>query len=188
MKKLFAFSLLLAAIVSTLSCSSPKEWSEEQQVEFVTMLDPYREMIYLREFNDAEYLVFTDELTTDAQAAYPVYTRLVALPALSDTLDMWVVTSIVDDLDADASNMRYLYPYHILVNQGILPEGLDHNARLSFYRCFAQKVNNNFSSLENFFYAVITNSVEPNVISTMQGECASDLFDFTVEITAVEED
>lgn len=186
MKKIFSLLLLLSAIATLTNCTSSKEWSQEQRAEFVTMLDPYRQMVYLREFNDDEFTFFTNDMSSTAEVNYPAYRQLVAMPSLNDTLDVWVVATIVEDLDTDAANMRYLYPYHQLVNQGILPEGLDHQARIDFYRCFAQKVNNHFSSLESFFYAVITNSIEPNLISTMQGECAAELFNFTMEIVEIE--
>ncbi|MFI3263845.1 MAG: hypothetical protein SNG38_02540 [Rikenellaceae bacterium] len=175
MKKSLSFALLITSALFILSCSSPKSWNAAQRVEFITMLDPYRNMVYLDEFNDAEYLVFTTDISTDAENSYPVYTEFISMPALKDTLDVWVVSSIVEDLNTDAANMRYLYPYHTLVEQGILPEGMDHAARKAFYECFAQKVNASFASLETFFYAVITNSIEPNIISDMQSACSPEV-------------
>ncbi len=160
------------------ACSQPREWNEMQRAEFMASLDDYREMIYLNDLTDAEFVVFTGDLSSDVEEAYPVYTQFVVMPSLSDTIDMWVVTSIVDDIDADATNMRHLYPYRNLVMQGVLPVGLDHAERMNFYACFAQKVDAQFDSLEAFFYAVITNSIDPNVITKMQNECASELFAF----------
>ncbi|MFR9524025.1 MAG: hypothetical protein SNH94_05580 [Rikenellaceae bacterium] len=186
MKKILLLSLLAFLVTLFIGCSKPTKWTQVQRDEFITSLDPYRDMIYLNEFNDGEFVIFTTSLSSGLEVAYPVYTEFVVMPALSDTLDMWVVESIVEQLDTDASNMRYLYPYRSLVMQGVLPSGLDHTARNNFYRCLAQKVNAHFSSIETFFYAVITNSIEPNLIATMQSECATDLFDFTrqeVELT-----
>ncbi|MFI3316389.1 MAG: hypothetical protein SNF93_02260 [Rikenellaceae bacterium] len=176
--------LTLFALVFS-GCSQPTQWAQEQRVEFISSLNPYRQMAYLNELDDAEFVVFTSDVSADIESAYPVYTQFVMMPSLSDTVDMWIVGAIVDQLDADASNMRYLYPYHTLVAQGILPAGLDRAARLSFYRCFAQKINNKFMTLESFFYAVITNDIDPNEITTMQRDCASELFNFTVVAQAV---
>ncbi len=182
MKRVLLLAVSMAALFVVVSCSKPTRWNDLQRVQFVALLDPYRNMVYLTEFSDDEFVIFTDDLGDEVEVSYPVYTELVAMPALSDSLDSWVVGSIVEQLDTDAANMRYLYPYHTMVAQGVLPEGLDHEQRIAFYRCFATKVNAHFSSLDAFFYAVITNSVEPNVISAMQAECAQDLFGFTVVV------
>ncbi len=178
MKKIYSAILVIAIFCSLASCSQPKEWTQLQRAEFISSLDDYREMIYLNDLNDAEFVVFTGDLSSDIEQAYPAYTQFIMMPSLSDTLDMWVVTTIVDQIDADAANMRHLYPYHTLVMQGILPAGLDHAARLNFYNCFADKVNAYFESLEAFFYDVITNSIDPNIITKMQNDCASDLFGY----------
>ncbi|MFI3281092.1 MAG: hypothetical protein R3Y44_03855 [Rikenellaceae bacterium] len=181
MKKVLLLSLTFSFTFFLFNCSGPTSWSQEERATFITSLDDYRDMVYLNEFNDDEFIIFTSEIGSEAERRYPVYTKFIVMPALSDTLDMWVVTSIVEDLDTDAANMRYLYPYNTLVSQGILPVGLDHKARESFYRCFSQKVNLQFGSLESFFYAVITNSIEPNEISKLQNECATELFGYSSE-------
>ena len=49
------------------------------------------------------------------------------MQGVDDTVDMVVVSTIVDELDADAHNMRHIYPYRALVAQGVLPAGLDHS-------------------------------------------------------------
>ncbi len=174
MKRFLQLCLFSAVVASAISCSQPKEWTEQQRAEFFTYLDPYRQMIYLSEMTDPEFMLFTGDISTEAEEAYPVYTNFIVMPALSDTLDMWVVTSIVEQLDADAENMRYLYPYRTLIEQGVLPEGMDHRERMSFYSCFADKVDNHFESLEGFFFAVITNSLDQNIITEMQKECAAE--------------
>ncbi|MFR9503608.1 MAG: hypothetical protein SNH73_04070 [Rikenellaceae bacterium] len=168
-------AVVASVLLALVSCSQPREWNEVQRAEFISSLGDYRQMIYLDDLNDVEFVIFSDGVATDAEVSYPVYTQLMAMPALSDSVDLWVVTSIVEELNADAANIRHIYPYHKLVEQGILPEGLDHEARMSFYNCLAQKVNAQFSSLEGFFYAVVTNALEPNIISTMQSECAASL-------------
>lgn len=181
MKKVVLLSIVVVLLTILAGCSRVKSWSDEQRMEFLAMLSPYREMIYLNELSDEDFTIFTGNVSSGIEVAYPVYAQFVIMPSLQDTVDMWVVTTIAEELDTDASNMRYLYPYNTLVMQGVLPAGLDHDARKSFYRCFAQKVNAKFSSLEAFFYAVITNAIEPDSITTMQRECAADLFNYTAE-------
>lgn len=129
------FLLPALALLLVASCNTPREWHEQQRAEFLTSLDDYRQMIYLNEFSDPEFVIFTTDLSGEIETSYPVYTEFIAMPALSDTIDMWVVETIVDQLNADAQNMRYLYPYRTLVAQGILPMGLSHQERMSFYKC-----------------------------------------------------
>lgn len=174
MKKILHLVALLTVLITFSHCGQQREWSEQQRAEFIASIDPYRQMVYLNDLDDTEFMIFSDGISTTAQTAYPVYTQLIVMPTLSDTIDMWVVESIVEEIDSDASNMRHLYPYHSLVMQGVLPAGLPHEDRTTFYNCLSQKVNAHFSSLEAFFYAVITNSIDPNIITTMQNECAAE--------------
>ncbi len=171
MKKVIYPSLLLVLSLLFAHCSGPREWSVEEHKKFVTTLEPYRQMAYLREFNDAEFVVFSSDIGTMAEGRYPVYSEFVALPELSDTLDVWVVTSIVEQLNTNAENMRYLYPYHTLVNQGILPEGMDHAERKGFYTCLSEKVNATFPTMEAFFISVVNNALEEGTISEMMTDC-----------------
>ncbi len=172
MKKFTLPSIFMLALsLLFVSCSQPREWSAEEHQKFVTTLEPYRQMAYLDEFNDAEFVVFSSDIGTLAEGRYPLYTEFIALPSLSDTLDVWVVTSIVEQLDTNAENMRYLYPYHTLVNQEILPEGMDHAERKGFYTCLSEKVNSTFPTMEAFFISVVNNALEEGVITEMMTEC-----------------
>ncbi len=187
MKKSLLFTAVASLLFSLSSCNSrPTEWTAEQRLEFLETINNYRDMVYLSDLSDSEFVIFSGDVSGALEDNFPVYTQFVAMPAVNDTVDLWVVTTIVDELDADTENMRHLYPYRHLVQDGVLPEGLDHSSRKAFYSCFAQKVNNHFSGVEPFFYAVLRNSVEPNIISTMQNECASDLFNWVVEVSIIE--
>lgn len=173
MKKCLLFCTTLA-LLSTVSCRSiPTKWDESQRAEFAEMMDDYRQMVYLNELTEPEFIVFTSRVSNDLEVDFPYYIEFIAMPELTDTIDLRVVTTIVEDLDADAANLRYLYPYHTLVAQGVLPSEMNHTERNSFYSCLAQKVDDHFSSLESFFAAVISNSLDSNIITTMQQECAA---------------
>ncbi len=181
---------IITLIVLFVACSpARREWKQAERAAFLQMIDNYRQMVYLSDLTDTEFVLFNDDVASGVEVVYPVYTALVAMPSLNDSVDMWVVTTIVEDIDEDAHNIRHIYPYHSLVEQGILPEELDEAGRLAFYRCLAQKINNYFNSTEAFFYAVISNNIDPNIITKMQNECASDLFGWTIEVdtTMIEE-
>ena len=81
--------------------------------------------------------------------------------------------------------MRKIYPYKELVAEGILPADLDRQAQRAFYECFARKVDNNFSSVGEFFNAVLADTTSNSKIEQLQRQCASDLFDWVVEIDEV---
>ncbi len=182
MKKiLFSFSICLM-LVLLVSCSQRAEWSMQQREAFRELVEDYREMVYLNELNNAEFMIFSDDLSSNVEDSYPVYTQLVAMPAVNDSVDVWVVTTIISELDEDSNNMRRIYPYHYLVEQGILPSGLSRDEKRAFYSCFAQKVNEKYSGIDVFFNAVVANTIDPNAITIIQSECASDLFDWTITI------
>ena len=95
-------------------------------------LRSYRQMVYLDDLNDAEFVLFSDEVAGQLENSYPVYMEFVQMQGVDDTVDMVVVSTIVDELNADARNMRHIYPYNYLVAQGVLPAGLDHEQQKAF--------------------------------------------------------
>ena len=167
-------------------CSRQAQWNREQRQQMRQALNRYRQMVYLQDLTDPEFVIFSDNVAADLEKDYPVYAAFARMPGMNDTVDAVVVTTIVDELDADAHNMRHLYPYHYLVAQGVLPEGLDRTAQRSFYRCFANKVNNRYPSMRQFFHAVLADTTDNSQIARMQAACASELFDFVVEIDEIE--
>ena len=144
-------------------------------------------MVYLQDLTEPEFIIFTDGVVGDIETAYPTYATFIELPAVDDTVDMFVVTAIVDELNEDAANMRHLYPYHTLVKQGILPDKLTHDERHAFYKCLAQKVNNYYISVDAFLSDVIKSDTSSQTqITKFQSECANDLFDWVIEVTEVD--
>ena len=149
-------------------------------------LRQYRDMIYLQDLTDPEFLIFTDSVTGDIEAVYPVYTSFIEMDGVQDTIDMFVMTAIIDELDADAHNMRHIYPYRYLVSEGILPDRLTHEQQRDFYRCLAQKVNNTFLTVEQFLMAIVADTTSTSTIKKLQGECANELFNWVIEVEEVE--
>ncbi len=182
MKKILLYFSLLAFAATALGCSPQAKWNHEQKKAMREALKAYRQMAYLQDLTDPEFIVFTDGVAGTIEEAYPVYATFIEMPAVDDTVDYYVITTIVDELDADAHNMRHLYPYRYLVSQGILPDGLTHEQQKAFYQCFAQKVNAQYMTMEQFFNAILADTTNDSQLTQFQQQCANDLFDWVVEI------
>ena len=175
-------------MAATVGCSQKAKWDHKQKEALKNALRTYREMIYLQDLTEPEFVIFTDDVAGDIETAYPVYATFMQLPAVDDTLDMFVVTAIVEQLQEDASNMRHLYPYHTLVKKGILPDKLTHEERHAFYKCLAQKVNNYYNTAIGEFLSDVlkSDSTSNTQIGKFQSECANELFDWVIEVTEVD--
>lgn len=181
MKKILLSVPLLAILAAGfIGCSQRHEWNHEQRKAMRESLRSYRQMVYLDDLSDADFVVFTDNVAGQLEESYPVYVDFVQMQGVNDTVDMVVVSTIVDELDADARNMRHIYPYNYLVAQGVLPAGLDHDQQKSFYSCFADQVDNAYATTEQFFNAVLNDTSDNSQIRQMQNQCANDLFSWVV--------
>lgn len=188
MKKILLSIFVLATFAAGFAgCSQQKQWNHEQREAMREALRDYRQMIYLENLTDAEFALFSDEVSGMLEGAYPVYTTFISMPGVTDTVDMVVVTTIVDQLEADARNMRHLFPYPALVAQGKLPAGLDYEQQHAFYKCFAGKVNMTFNSMTQFVNAILADTTDMSQITQMETQCANDLFDWTItEVDIIE--
>ena len=184
---------LLSAVVTALffcnftACSPTSQWSREERQSLREMLRDYRRMVYLNNLTEAEYMLFADQVAADIEQDYPVYTTFVELPAVNDTVQVYVVTTIVEQLATDARNMRHLFPYNTLVESNVLPSGLDRVQQNAFYRCLAQRVNNTFPTVDSFVNAVISDTTSMSTITQLEQQCANDLFGWQVDIIEVVE-
>lgn len=186
-------TLLLGAVVGLFltigGCKQKsKQWNHEERRAVRQALNEYRQMLYLEDLTDAEFGLFADDVALDLESSYPVYAEFVELPGVQDTVEMVVVSSIVEQLNADGRNMRHLYPYDYLVAQGILPAGLSREQRHAFYNCFAQQVNNTFRTMGRFFNAILADTTANSQIAQIESHCANQLFDWEVTITEVVEE
>ena len=181
MKKLLLCLPLLALFAAAFpGCSKQHEWNHDQRKAMREALRDYRKMVYLDDLTDAEFVLFTDQVAGTLENAYPVYVEFIQMEGVDDTVDMVVVTEIVDELNADARNMRHIFPYNLLVAQGVLPAGLDHDQQRAFYNCFAQKVNDTYQTMGQFFNAILADSTDMSQLSQLQSQCANDLFQWVV--------
>jgi hypothetical protein len=187
MKKiLLSVSVVTLLLCGFAGCTPQQQWNREQRQSLRNMLRDYRKMVYLNDLNEAEYMLFSDDVTAAIEEDYPVYTTFVEMPGVGDTVQVYVVTTIVEQLNTDAHNMRHLFPYHTLVGEKILPSGLDRMQQNAFYRCMAQQVNNSYSSIGDFFNAILADTTTMSAIHQMQQQCAAELFNWTVEIVEIE--
>lgn len=186
MKKfLLSVSLSALTIFSFIGCSQQRQWNREQRQALRQMLHDYRQMVYLNNLTEAEYMLFADEVTAAIEQDYPLYTTFIEMPAVNDTVQVYVVTTIVEQLAADASNMRHLYPYRDLVAANILPNGLTRAQQNAFYQCFANAVDNTYANAEQLVNAIVADTVQTSQIAQMQATCANDLFGWTIEVIEV---
>ena len=173
--------LILAA---GFGCSEQRKWNREQRKEMREMLRDYRQMAYLNDLTDAEFILFSDDVATALEGDYPVYATFVTMPGVEDTVQLVIVETVVEELQADARNMRHIFPYEQLVARKMLPAGLDHDQLHAFYNCLAGKVNSTFVTLDQFVNAVMADTVNTSTMQRLEGQCANELFDW--EITEVE--
>lgn len=186
MKKILLSIAVVAIIFGGLfACGEQTKWNREERQAMRNLLRDYRKMVYLNNLSEAEYMLFTDQVLATIEQEYPVYTTFIEMPAMNDTVQVYVVTTIVEQLAADASNMRHIYPYRDLVAANILPDGLSRMQQNAFYQCFANAVDNTYSNAEQLVNAIVADTVQTSQIAQMQATCANELFGWTVEIIEV---
>ena len=185
MKKLLLYVPVMLLCAIGFGCTQQQKWNHEQRKEMREMLRDYRQMAYLNDLTDAEFILFSDDVAATLEGDYPVYATFVAMPGVEDTVQVVIVETVVEELQADARNMRHIFPYEQLVAQKILPTGLDHNQQRAFYSCLAGKVNNTFATLDQFVNAVMADTVSTSTIGQLEAQCADDLFDWEVEVIEV---
>ena len=190
MKKLLLCQPLLAILAAGfIGCTKQRQWNHEQRKAMREALRDYRKMVYLEDLTDPEFVLFTDEVANTLEGSYPVYTTFIEMEGVNDTVDMVVVTTIVEELEAAARNMRHLFPYDYLVAEGVLPEGLALEQRHAFYNCLAGKVNDTYASTMQFFNAILADTTDLSQLRQLENQCANDLFDWVVtEVDIIEED
>ena len=183
MKK-FILSFAIVALIfgGLFACGEQTKWNREERQAMRNLLRDYRKMVYLNDLSEAEYMLFTDQVLASVEEDYPVYTTFIEMPGRGDTVEVYVVSTIVEELNANPHNMRNIYPYPYLVEQGVLPSGLNHQAQRAFYDCLSHKVKRYYPSTAAFFDAIVSSSDTPMPIVEMQQECAAGLFDWGVEI------
>ena len=179
-KKGLLLIIAAAAVIVSVGCSKEHRWSERERAELRKELRAYRDMVYLDNLAELEFDNFSGDVVEAIEFDYPIYTTFVQMPGQGDTVEVYVVSTIVEELNADPHNMRNIYPYPYLVSEGILPPDLNHQAQRAFYECFSHKVKRFYPSTAAFFNAVVGDVADASQITNMQLECAADLFDWGI--------
>lgn len=181
MKKiLLCLSVFLVPVLLLTACNPNRRWNQQERKAMRDALREYRDMAYLNDLTDAEYTLFADDVTNNIEADYPVYATFIGMPGADDTVQVVVIETIVDELNADMHNMRHLYPYPYLVAEGILPAGLDYGEQRQFYNCFAARVNANYLTMQQFFNAVLADTTDRSQIRRLENQCAQELFNWSI--------
>ncbi|MFR9619652.1 MAG: hypothetical protein SNH63_00360 [Rikenellaceae bacterium] len=180
MKRKLYTLLLACTIILLAACTTAQkgEWSKQERKTMRRALHEYREMVYLAELSDAQFFIFGDQLMDAVEMTYPDFSDVIEFPYLDDTIRAYITTTILEQLDADGANMRYIYPYRTLRKEGRLPEGLTRSEQRTFYKCLARKINAEYSTFESFFWAVAADTTNMSKIATFQSACAKSLFDW----------
>ena len=184
-KFLLSLSVVVVVLAGFFGCSQQRQWNREQRQALRQMLREYRDLAYLENLTEAEYMLFADEVAAAIEQNFPVNTTFIEMPAVNDTVQVYVVTTIVDQLNADVRNMRHLFPYNSLVQTNVLPSGLDRVQQNAFYRCLAQKVNYTYPDVASFVNAMLSDTTSMSTINQLQQQCATDLFGWEIDIVEI---
>jgi hypothetical protein len=160
--------MLLAAATA---CQD-RHWTPEQRARLREQIRAYREWSYIQNMNEAEFLMLTDDVAALIEGNYANLTEFNNTPGSNDSITTTVVGVVANYITTDARNMRYLFPYHHLVRQGVLPDGMSREHIRDFYKCMASKINSGYVSMESFLWAAMQNKIDATVVGTIQRDCA----------------
>lgn len=181
MKKSLLFFAIALSVGALVGCTHDKGWDDKHRKSLRNELRNYRDMFYVEDLQEVEFDDFSNDVIEAIEIDYPEYVLFYELPGRGDTLDVYVVSTIVERLDSDSHNLRHIFPYTWLVAEGVLPAGLDNQAQRAFYDCFSQKVKRHYRNMRHFLYALMNDPYAGGTIIQMQNDCAMELFDWGVE-------
>lgn len=182
MKKSLLFFAIAMGVVTLVGCTEKRGWNHDDRKAVRNEIDNYRDMVYLEDLEVVEFDDFSGDVIEAIEIDYPTYALYYELPGRGDTLDVYVVSTIVERLDTDPHNLRHIFPYSWLVAEGVLPAGLDKQAQRAFYDCLSQKVKRQYHTSRRFLYALMNDLNAGNAVMQMQNDCAMELFDWGMEV------
>lgn len=131
-------------------------------------LRSYRQMVYLDDLTDAEFVVFTDDVAGQLENSYPVYgIRRDAGRGRHGRYGRRI--TIVDELDADAHNAPH-HPPCTLVAQGT-SGGSGPLPAEGVLRMLRRKVNAAYATTDQFFNAILADTTDLSRIRQMETVC-----------------
>lgn len=184
-------TLLATAVVvlSTLtlgSCGNKHRWNEQQRREAREMIRQWREITYLNALSEAEFELFTTNVTDLLEAEWPSYVEFIEMPMVGDSVEMVVVAAIVTEIKASPERLQRIFSYPELIDSDILPEGLNKQQLHNFYKCFADKVNMTYGSMHQFVWDAIYSQLDDRLIAQMMRQCAAPFWDVSMTIVEIE--
>ena len=182
MKKSLLFFAIAMGVGALVGCTNEKGWNTKERMAVRDELNNYRDMVYVDDLQEIEFEDFSGDVIEAVEIDYPIYTVYYELPGRGDTLDVYVVSTIVERLDTDPHNLRHIFPYSWLVAEGVLPAGMDNQAQRAFYDCLSQKVKRHYHTSRRFLYALMNDPNAGSVVLQMQNDCAAELFDWGIEV------
>lgn len=187
MRKSLLFIAIAVGTIAMVGCDRTKGWGEKERKDLRNEIRSYRDMVYLDNLAEVEFDNFSGDVVEAVEIDYPIYTAFYELPGRGDTLDVYVVSTIVERLDDNPHNLRHIYPYPWLVANGILPAGLNQQAERAFYECLSHKIKRQYHSSRRFINAIMNDPNADSLVTQMQMACAADLFDWGVTTIEIDE-
>lgn len=143
-------------------------------------LRSYRQMVYLDDLTDAEFVLFTDDVAGQLENSYPVYVEFV--PDAGRGRHGRHGRRI--DHRRRTRRRRPQHAPHLSVQRArrarCASGGSGHSQQQAFYKCFAGKVNAAYATTEQFFNAILADTTDLSQIRQMESQCANDLFSWVV--------
>lgn len=165
---------LLCFFVVT-SCTHTANWTPQQKDEFKEHIKAVRGLAYANNMTVEEFEKYANDVAASVQSTYPDYSVFMNMPGVEDTIAVFAVTQFAYDVDSDYRNLRNLYPYHQLVKDGVLPEGVTKEAKEAFYACLAAKIRGEYESIGFFLGALSFNDKANQQAIIFQQQCAMEL-------------
>lgn len=186
--KFTATALILLAGLSFGSCSGGGHWKDEERRASNEMLRDWRHLVYLNALSEQEFELFANRVTDALERKYPSYVEFVKMPMMGDSVEMVVIATIVNDIKASPDNMRNIFPYHNMVDAGVLPKDLTTQEQSDFYRCLSEKINRTYGSIQQFLWDAIYSELDDYLIAYMMSQCAAPYWDTQSETVVITEE
>lgn len=166
-------ALFIASVLLLSSCGNGgSKWTLKQREEAHKMLREWREMVYLEDLTEEEFALFANNVTDLLELQYPSYVEFIEMPMVGDSVEMVMIATIVTEIKASPERLRHIFSYQELVEAQILPSGLNKSQQAAFYKCFAEKVNVLYGSMQQFVWDALRSSLDDALIAQMMRRCA----------------
>ncbi|MBO7300110.1 MAG: hypothetical protein J6U53_01720 [Tidjanibacter sp.] len=187
-KHLFGKILLIGALlIASLTSCTHRNWNEQQRREAREMLRQWREIAYLNDLSEEEFALFAGNVADILEMEYPSYVEFVEMPMVGDSVEMVIIATITTDLKASPERLRHIFRYDDLVELGTLPAGLTLHQQNNFYRCFAERVNMTYGSLQRFVWDAVYSTLDDLLIAQMLRHCAAPFWDGEIDTVVIED-